>query len=192
MHDWFLPKPPPFINQQNPSSPNVILASIDSAFCTMIMKKRIRRPLYYIVGCLTCCFFCGHFPRTQKRCCIPELPLDPLCEDDSPLPRKRALTLPLPLMETDISKEGQRTIEQSHQSLLFAKLPLELRIKIYEEVLSGKTIHIRREFKPGLRGYICLAKEDHKPCVDGTRRGVNKDLTALLLTCRQAYVTVNI
>jgi hypothetical protein len=59
-------------------------------------------------------------------------------EEPIPLgPRPRALTLPLSDNLSD-----QKTLEQS-QSAFFAKLPLELRHRVYEYALGGAHLHLR-------------------------------------------------
>ena len=82
-----------------------------------------------------------------------------------PVQRKRALTWPIPpdADSKDIfGRPKQKTCDQS-QSVLFSKLPAEVRTMIYKEVLCGPVpiVHIVKKRKRKL-GYVrCQGLEDH-------------------------------
>lgn len=110
-----------------------------------------------------------------------------------PTTRARALTLPLPL---DLTKPQnspfeQHTADQSKCSLL-DKLPLELRLKIWELVVAGHTIAVF----PG-RGRLLHQFYDDDDALHTNAaylwyhyptRYYPTSLSSLLKTCRQVYV----
>ena len=119
-------------------------------------------------------------------------------EIKTPLPRKRALTLPLPEKLAWIKWRKQKTKEQTR--CLLMKLPMELREEIYRQVLGNKTIRIWRTFDE--LGHTSSptpvvkkrgGRLNGRLVPDGPRRKprpinrVNGNL-ALLLTCRQMCV----
>ncbi|KAJ5806871.1 hypothetical protein N7474_010463 [Penicillium riverlandense] len=115
----------------------------------------------------------------------------------TPLPRKRALTLPLPEKPTWIKWRKQKTKEQTQ--CLLMKLPLELREEIYRQVLGNKVVRIWRTFDE-LGHTSCPTQVVKKRrgwlngrlLPDGPRkkpRPINRanGNLALLLTCREIY-----
>lgn len=110
--------------------------------------------------------------------------------------RKRALTIPLPE-----EAQRQQTADQS-QSAFFANLPLEIRLIIYQEVLSGQedVVHVIKKPKKLLGlirckgkcamafNYKCRAGEllhDYYSPLS-TSVGPDQGLWFLLQTCRRA------
>ncbi len=110
-----------------------------------------------------------------------------------PLPavRARALTMPF----TPLA--GQRTKDQSHAPLL-TKLPWELRVMIYQEVLGGHVLFILNKQK----GLWCLTDDMDSDVACQWRSVFDTDrlkgrhnwtklppgcLLSLALTCRQVY-----
>lgn len=130
-----------------------------------------------------------------------DYPTEPL-----PSPRPRRLTLPLrPWRMGDISIR-QKTQGQA-QSMLFSKLPVEIRMLIYDLALSGdgRTIHIVRRRRDHLshvrctnqdgrcKGYECFRwwtpSSLHRSGSDnGTINKTHGGLLPLLSSCRRMYV----
>jgi len=107
----------------------------------------------------------------------------PESEQPIPLePRARALTLPL-----DDVAPGQRTVEQP-QSAFFAKLPLELRHRVYQYTLGGAIIHLRVTARK-LRGARSLPPTRRDPASTNAENDL-KCALGLLRTCRIVYVLV--
>jgi hypothetical protein len=138
-------------------------------------------------------------------------------EDLEPLPslRERRLSLPLPAISKASQwslRPKQRTSRQS-QASLFEKLPGEVRMMIYHELLCGPVpvIHIvLRKHAPGdIRcGYIrcraaagkcyqqrCLSQYNDMTGGDWCARNVSRrtdgDVLPLLMSCRQMLVSRN-
>lgn len=152
-----------------------------------------------------------HRPKPGRGADVRTVTLD---DDDFPVPRQRALTLPLPFEVTSSMELGdtpgtrQRTIDQSG-SLLLTKLPLELRLRIYHHILGSMLIHVlRRDItKPHVQHVACRAadKQAHwtlrelcwkhdRGTVECTSTHANQSkdsLLALPMTCRQMYGTVS-
>lgn len=138
-----------------------------------------------------------------------------------PKTRKRALTHPLPPMESrsmpfNLRRSRQRTHEQA-QSPFLTKLPIEIREMIYEEILGGgdrRLVHVLRKDRR-LGHWRCrlqdgeeVCDEQDRRCVEGwlsykskvwhlDRNGMldlvtDGGLLPLLLTCRAMYVSTQI
>jgi len=155
----------------------------------VIMKKAVRNFLTFlcVIACCPCCFpcyFCALRNRKRRRAPATELdqwrgPKSPT--DVHPLPsRKRRLTLPYGTGRPQFEPE-QKFLSQN-QSLLFAKLPLELRRQIWKEVLGGFDI------------YLGIVAQQLQHCKlfgvehardDQIRLQQEHKLLPLLLTCRQ-------
>ncbi len=126
-------------------------------------------------------------------------------DDNAPVPlpatRPRALTLPLP--EMDGTTVVEQVTKQQGQSVLFRKIPLEIRMMIYTYVLVSRSswVHvIRKEYKRlahfRCKGYCKLKSRD--PCWgsldiygdwDPGKEGAGTDggNLPLLRTCRKMY-----
>ncbi|KAH7317921.1 hypothetical protein BKA65DRAFT_557333 [Rhexocercosporidium sp. MPI-PUGE-AT-0058] len=133
-----------------------------------------------------------------------------------PKTRKRALTHPLPPMESrsmpfNLRRSRQRTHEQV-QSPFLAKLPIEIREMIYEEILGGgdrRLVHILRKDRR-LGHWRCRLQDGEEVCDQQDRRCVegwlsykskvwhldrnglldlvtDGGLLPLLMTCRAIY-----
>ena len=90
--------------------------------------------------------------------------------DSSPSPtpapsrRPRALTYPLPAGRgiTRMWKSKQKTFSQDW-SLFFSRLPIELRLRIYEEVFGLRTVHIE-VFPQYHLGKFMRSRYQHRVC----------------------------
>lgn len=122
---------------------------------------------------------------------------------ESPLtlpPRIRALTLPLGSPDSTCSPA-----EYQQQSALFAQLPLEIRIMIYEEVLGGDVLYLgirdrRLRHFPRVKGEGQGTWNNRTWATEWQQRktwrprckpreGYNRrHLLSILITCHQAYV----
>lgn len=122
-----------------------------------------------------------------------------------PVQRKRALTLPLPVVLGPDTQSKQSTSSQT-QCTLLSRLPPELRRPIYEEILGNRTIHIEIKFLERLKEWrwwhcVCDREPDRKwwrdrcqprfvdwgrACkVSSEKRRMEVD-TSIIFTCRQA------
>lgn len=104
-------------------------------------------------------------------------------ELESPLPRKRALTLPLP-KEPTWKLWRRRQTKQQDQCLLLKKIPRELRDQIYHYVLGGKTIVIGRGTSRLHTKWLPTGDEEGDPTI-GKVSGMKFRRIPLLLTCRE-------
>ena len=106
-----------------------------------VIFKTLLFPLYYLC---CCCFCCGLRPFSKVGRWFGRYRGSP----PTPLParRQRTLTLPLPPKTLNVFSTVQKTRDQ-HQSSLFIKLPLEIRMRIYEKALNGDgfPLHLFRQ-----------------------------------------------
>ena len=128
---------------------------------------------------------------------------------------------PIALLQRGFKSHLGNTTTQPN-SILLLKLPAELRLKIYEEVILGENTHFRitvhRKKKPGEKRPTCIfhgipagGYVSEVPCMDcncfnlrqygrgphkcesGLPKYSGKGLLALPLTCRQLYMeTINL
>ncbi|CAF9927985.1 MAG: hypothetical protein ALECFALPRED_003921 [Alectoria fallacina] len=121
-----------------------------------------------------------------------------------PLPAKRprSLTLLLPPKESHSSSAAVQKTDEQTQSLLFAKLPMEIRTMIYGMALSGEgqLLHIVR-VSPHSISHLRCSKADGGQCryyecfdfyeEDGEKLSARKrthgNLLPLTLSCRKVY-----
>lgn len=134
--------------------------------------------LYSLGACISCS--CHFSSGTQRRARKKRI-IDP--RPSIPAPRKRALTLPL-----DGTDDLQTTLDQS-QSPFVGKLPLEIRLMIYDYALGNKTVHFRIENRK-LRGVLCSKYPHHHDRFTATQEPwIKLDVAvALLRTCRIMWV----
>lgn len=159
-------------------------------------------PLYFLCCCCCCCWkLCSSH---RHHGCVIRNPgwFDiHLKSTPTPLPtrRLRTLTLPLPPRSLDVFSTVSKTRDQD-QSLLFARLPLEIRMQIYKIALSGDgfPIHLIRRV-PDFISHVRCDKMDgtcyryrcFEPyrIVPGENRlivhSTDGALLPLLLSCRQ-------
>jgi len=84
--------------------------------------------------------------------------------------------------------------KEQNASLLYSKLPPELRQIIWETYFHGHAVHIYRTYK-ALRARECLKPDDgatlgpHFGQVCGLPKGISCDHLPLLLTCKRMYVS---
>jgi hypothetical protein len=158
----------------------------ESMICSKSRSKYIRDNI--LAGCLYVIFHpclplavfmaakCGF---NNKRTLAREL--------QSPLPRKRALTLPLPEERTWKPWRRRQTRRQD-QCLLLKKLPPELREQIYHYVLGGKTILIGRGTCRLHTKWLPAEDGEGDPTIDEVS-GIKFRRIPLLLTCREMCVS---
>lgn len=122
-----------------------------------------------------------------------------------PLPatRQRRLTLPLPPQSFSMFVAQQKTNDQV-QSLLFFKLPVEIRMIIYEKALGGegRLLHIVRPTEDSFshirctmldgkcKDYRCFkmwTPDVENPKRRGTFHKTRGHILPLLMSCRKAY-----
>lgn len=123
-----------------------------------------------LVLCVFCCLRLG-----SRGCAVRRKPYDARRKPKAPGPRLRSLTLPL------VENSGdQKTFDQS-QSTSMAKLLLEIRRIIYNEILGGATIEL----------WIYDGKLHTHRCRDseGSDRSEPDLQLSVLTTCRQMQVT---
>lgn len=100
--------------------------------------------------------------------------------DVHPLPaRKRRLTLPNGTEKPTL--EADQNVTSQQDSLLFAKLPLELRRQIWKEVVGGFDIYMGIVEKQ-LKHYKIFDRQENG---DFTGKIDRDKLLPILLTCRQ-------
>jgi hypothetical protein len=167
------------------TSPHCYAVPLRHSFAMTRLRQRIERArdrFWYIEEALEIILYCPCVCMEGLRFCFDPnhrgSDMRPEPEEPIPLgPRVRALTLPL-----DDATPDQQTLEQP-QSMFFAKLPLELRHRVYEYALGGAHIHLKFTARKlhGARSPPSTRKES-------TRTDDLKCALGLLRTCRIVYV----
>lgn len=142
-----------------------------------------------------------HIPYRRGGSCVPNTYNRQLERNinhpPTPLPseRPRRLSGPFPSTSPLLRRKGQ-TMKTQFKSLLFTKLPLELRRQIYELALGdGPPIHIVRWSTHRFSHYRCSFSQLGRACLRNvclsdwpenkdSRKWVGNNLSSLLCTCR--------
>lgn len=184
------------------------LLLIDRLLASML--NILKRTLFWLCFPCLCCYVTPSIVRDEVKLhkSSPEQ-VEKRRKANAPVPLpllRRRLTLPLPPDDSP-GKERQRARQTKNQdqSILFARLPLELRIIVYEFALGGGMLHVVQKRKR-LAHFECReadpsSSHHHYNCrvavgANGLYRGrkaglgldrSNADKTALLRTCRRVY-----
>lgn len=139
-------------------------------------KKLASDCVVYSAMILCCpCVVVIWFNFRKRGRCVRRVPFI-VDELKSPLPRKRALTIP---SDGTLGKHDCNT-ERQQQCLLFEMLPREIRDNIYYGVLGGDTLHIQRLHGEGIRVWRDVDEQ-----VSEEKVVISEKRVSLLLTCRR-------